>query len=317
MTRTKSRLNRKSKKHYKYIVKPKCSKKLVKRTKNTQRTKKTPQICSPHVKSNNKSCFSKEGLIKLIEAWNRNNQDKIIYNMHYPHSKLWELLNQKMKQKKCSQETCWVNQDFVKNIKDDEELDVFRPLMPVKWEQNPREWLNTLDIQAVMEQYEKKYDDFNFIGPVPIDFDDKLSFGQCVSNELCNINIPELNNNGIRKIGVIFNLDKHNESGSHWIAMFCNLNKGEICYWDSYGMKPPSEVSTLMKRLKKQSSDIGKQMKIKINKHRHQYKNTECGIYCLHFITRLLEGESFENITKNKIDDDAMFQNRDFFFVKN
>ena len=38
--------------------------------------------------------------------------------------------------------------------------------------------------------------------------------------------------------------------------MMCQINtttkKGEICYWDSYGMKPNPEVITLMNRLKEQ-----------------------------------------------------------------
>ena len=36
------------------------------------------------------------------------------------------------------------------------------------------------------------YNDFIFIGAVPIDFDTKLSPGMCVINELCNINIQKL-----------------------------------------------------------------------------------------------------------------------------
>ena len=47
--------------------------------------------------------------------------------------------------------------------------------MPLKWKENKNEWLNTLDIEAVMKQYEKKYNNFIFIGPVPIDFDHKLT----------------------------------------------------------------------------------------------------------------------------------------------
>jgi hypothetical protein len=54
------------------------------------------------------------------------------------------------------------------------------------------EWLNTIDIRDVMNQYEIRYKDFEFIGPVPIDFDTVLGFGQCVINELCKINIEKL-----------------------------------------------------------------------------------------------------------------------------
>ena len=54
---------------------------------------------------------------------------------------------------------------------------------------------------------------------------------------------------GKKQIGVVFNLDKHTQSGSHWVAMHCNLDNpglGEICYWDSYGIKPNPEVVVLI-----------------------------------------------------------------------
>ena len=33
----------------------------------------------------------------------------------------------------------------------------FRPVMPKKWLSNHREWLNTYDIENVLNQYEKKH----------------------------------------------------------------------------------------------------------------------------------------------------------------
>ena len=46
-----------------------------------------------------------------------------------------------------------------------------------------------------MKQYEKKYDNFIFVGPVHTnDFDHKLHPGMCVINELCNINLKKLIN---------------------------------------------------------------------------------------------------------------------------
>ncbi len=294
-----------------------------KNNKNTTKTKKTPSYCAPDITNTKNiagSCFNRDALIKIVNAWNNEHSNNVItFNKRTSNKQLWNKINEKMKKRKCNKEWCWVQQDFIKskyNIKDDKRFDVFRPLMPSKWNENPREWLNTLDIQDVMEQYEDKYKDFKFIGPVPIDFDEKLSFGQCVVNELCNINAPKLYKNGIRKIGIIFNLDKHNQSGSHWIAMMCDMDKSEISYWDSYGMTPPKEVSVLMKRLKEQSKSINKKMKININKVRHQYKNTECGVYCINFLVNLLEGKTFKQVTNKIISDDKMFSKRNKYFIK-
>jgi hypothetical protein len=45
----------------------------------------------------NPNLFSKQSLITLINAWNDNKPDKIIYRNTYSISKLSELLNEKIK----------------------------------------------------------------------------------------------------------------------------------------------------------------------------------------------------------------------------
>ena len=222
---------------------------------------------------------------------------------------------------KCKSELCWLKQDFIKSGPLAKELlKNFKPMMPNKWLTNPMEWLNTIDIRDVMNQYEIKYPEFEFIGPVPMDFDTKLGFGQCVVDELCKVKLDNLMKKGDSKLGVVFNLDKHTQSGSHWVAMYCDMSKsetGEICYWDSYGMKPNPEVVVLMERLKSQGAELGKTLDIKINKIRHQYKNSECGVYCIYFLTSLLDGKSFEDIVNNIISDDDMNFKREDFYNKN
>ena len=95
-----------------------------------------------------------------------------------------------------------------------------------------------------------------------------------------------------------------------------NSRNGSIYYWDSYGMKPNPEVVVLMNKLKTQGTELGYNMQIKLNNVRHQYKNSECGVYCLYFLTSLLEGKSFDEIIKNIISDDKMNAKRKDFFAK-
>ena len=49
---------------------------------------------------------------------------------------------------------------------------------------------------------------------------------------------------------------------------------------------------------------------IKFNQTRHQFKNSECGVYSINFILRLLKGETFEficdNITIKKMDQEEI-----------
>ena len=71
-----------------------------------------------------------------------------------------------------------------------------------------------------------------------------------------------------------------------------------------------------MNRLKEQASKLNKKLEIKINKVRHQYKNSECGMYCIYFITSLLDGKTFETVVKNIIDDYTMNNKRNDFFNK-
>ena len=281
---------------------------------NNNKTIFKKKYCSPN-NNNNYTCFTKQSLIKIIKSWNNfYNKDKIQFKKSNNLQSLWNLLDNKLKNT-CSDEFCWTKQKFIKNNK--EILEEFRPEMPKQWKQNKNEWLNTLDIEAVMKQYEKKYKDFMFIGPVPIDFDKEIHPGHCVINELCKINLQKMKNNGKNKLGVIFNLDTHDQPGSHWVSMYADFDKlNEIYYFDSYGLKEPHEVTKLMTKLKEHSENMGNKTNIKVNNIRHQFKNSECGVYSINFILKLLKGNSFDHIKNNIIKDDEMEKNRHKLFIK-
>jgi hypothetical protein len=282
------------------------------------------------------SCMGHNELMTLLSVWNRSysNEKVLKYNSKgviKSDSVLWEeLKNHIDKHIPDEGEHEWWELDSIKDKLGINKVDkiqdtLYVPEAPDSWESKPTTWLNSLDIEAVLKQYENKYPEFISYGAVPIDFDLKNSSGDCEVNNICNININTLLSGGgnnkkqpKKYIGVIFNLDKHYESGSHWIALFVNIPKGEINYWDSYGYKPPNEVSVLMDKIKRQlqSSKLNKLNDIKIQENtiRHQYKNSECGVYSLHFIIKQLEGSSFNNVCKNKISDDEMnnYRNRIF-----
>ena len=173
-----------------------AKKKIIKK-----RTKKQsqPTICAPGT-ADSFTCFTKDALINIIRAWNSHyKEDKIDYSSNDSKYVLWKKINEKLKSK-CSNDYCWTKQAFLSSKKTELNKKYFRPKMPNKWYEKSREWLNTDDIDNVMKQYEKKYDNFYFVGAVPMDFDKKLSFGSCVINELCNINIKRLLSNSENKI---------------------------------------------------------------------------------------------------------------------
>ncbi len=164
---------------------------------------------------------------------------------------------------------------------------IFAPDQPPEWSKNPNEWLSNFDILGVLEQYETAYPEFEFIGPTPIDFDTRIR-GKCVEKELCAIDVPKLIRSGKTKIGVVFNLDKHNEPGSHWVSLFIDTIDRFIFYFDSANNHTPPEINALVRRVQSQLARHQREYSFYRNKITHQHNNTECGVYSLFFIVTML-----------------------------
>ena len=157
-----------------------------------KKTKVSIDSCSPANQDNKTTCFDFESLVKIASDWNKKHPtDKIKIPRNKDRSKLWREIDKRLKSK-CTTEWCWIEQEFVNKLDRKELLSDFRPKMPKSWKKNKYEWLNTTDIESVMEQYEEKYKDFKFIGPVPIDFDNEYSAGKCIVDELCNLSIKKM-----------------------------------------------------------------------------------------------------------------------------
>jgi hypothetical protein len=281
------------------------------------RTKKNLDYCKPSKRKNKISCYSKKALVKMTKAWNETYNDRLHDGLD--SDQLWTNLNNKLSQY-CNSELCWKNLDFIKNINENEIKKAFRPEMPKEWYSNPNAWLSTLDIDAVLYQYMEKHPEFEFLGTHPMDFAAKNSDGTCSVSDVCSFNLKDFINNNKTKIGLVLNLDKSHQSGSHWVCMFIDINLNKIYYWDSYGMEPEREVYNFSNKIKKQGQKIGKQFKFLINTYRHQYENSECGVYCLWFIIKLLESKNsfteYNRIILKKVKDKIMEKNRNVLFYK-
>jgi hypothetical protein len=143
----------------------------------------------------------------------------------------------------------------------------------------------------------------------------------------------------ISKIAIVPNLDEHWQSGSHWVALYADLKKGNIYFFDSYGYRPEPRLRGLAKRIaewkykkdtgkeliiddiekwmtegNKNQNEIEKKYDIRYSTIRNQYKNSECGVYSMNFIIRLLNGSKFDDIIKEKLDDDIVNQCREIYF---
>ena len=195
------------------------------------------------------TCFSINSLRKIASEYNHTLPNKSNKRINFDNTtskdELWKMLRQTLS-KQCNTEICWLDLDFVKNINDPNLEGGHRPKGPAK----STEWLTTSDINHTMKQYEKAYKGFVFFGPVPIDF-------AIIQTELNNMNLSTLHRQGVRSIGIIFNMDPHDQSGSHWVAMYIDLVKREINYFDIYGIcQTPKEIKKLINSLYKSGQQL-------------------------------------------------------------
>jgi hypothetical protein len=295
--------------------------------------------CAPNKQYMDGSCFSHETLINIANNYNKKNNNKI--NLNLSKSELVNELDKRLNNK-CSDQTCWLRLDVVKELNNkDIETNTFRPTGPKK----KYEWLSTTHINDVIQQYHDGHDDFLFLGAVPLDFEDLPVL------RINNLSFDELLEDGKKKIGLVINLDEHWQDGSHWVSLYMDLEKNQIYYFDSVGKKPLKKTRKFINKitkyiyLKKYNKRLPlndviekfKQIKkekdetiIESNEHiknlldggfdirhnhiQHQFKNSECGVYSINFIVRLVSGESFDDIINNITNDDLMNENRKTYF---
>jgi hypothetical protein len=282
--------------------------------------------CSPKAYVNgltNHTCFSKEDLINISTSYNKHQRkNKINITESNSTKTLHKKIKTKLKPKCGDNEACWIEQDFIDHQKRHTLEELFRPKKPRSWYKNNRTWLNTYDILYVMEQYEQKYDDFLFLGVYPIDFTQSNSFGSCIGDMMCTFDVRQMSAKKKERFGMVLNLDKHNEPGSHWVAMFCNINPSKenfgIYYYDSVAYPPDKQVRAFMHKIYTQIQrthpNHADKFEYGVNKIQKQFKNTECGIFSIVFLTQCLKNVTFSNICIHMKKDDDMNKIRDVIY---
>jgi len=278
--------------------------------------------CSPKAfNNNNNTCLNRKLLEKLAVILNQNpNCEKIDKNSH--DDELYKKISNNMsKISDCKSEHCWLTvQDIVHKLKSNEIEEFneqFKPKMPEDWKSKPNEWLNTSDIDNVMEQYEKYDNEFEYLGAHPIDAQ-KCS----VSKEVCKINIKNLMKKNKNKIGIIFNTDYSTGPGEHWVSFYADLKgrnrkkKPGLYFFDSVADEPQKEIFDLVDRLKKQGKRNGIKLDFFYNDIQHQKKNTECGIYSLYFLISMLHNVDFKKFVKKIKNDEFMEKYRKIFYLE-
>ena len=272
------------------------------------------------------SCINKNLILKIATIVNnfiQSQNEKINTNdsVDIIHNNLCKSLN---KLTNCSKESCWLNINKIINKLSHDERDEFfssfRPKMPQKWiDTKYKEWLNTLNIEDCLNQYDKAIPEFKFYGAVPIDF------SKCgVNKQLCSFNLKDHIDKKISKIGIVFNTDEHDEPGEHWIAMYIDTkgtnlkNVPGIYFFDSFGSEAPKEILNFVNKIKKQGKDTNINFKYLYNDYSHQNRNNQCGVYCINFIVGMLQNKNFRyyKYKNTELNDDKMILNRKKYFIK-
>ena len=71
-----------------------------------------------------------------------------------------------------------------------------------------------------------------------------------------------------------------------------------------------NDVKSQYKKLKRKEIDF------LFNDKKHQSENTECGVYCLHFLVYMLQGKQFNKYINTKKTDKKMHKFREKFYIK-
>jgi hypothetical protein len=266
-----------------------------------------PGVCHPRLRVKNGLCLSPDTLQELALSYNAPN--------NLSDQQLHSWLTRKTR---CKTERCWVEKSALTSERKKILLkEYFRPQMPDEWINDPDQWLDSNNISDVMKQYEETYPHFKFYGANPIDFaapdpydSQAAKENKCLNEDICKLNLKDLLKRGKTHLGFVYNLDPSNKGGSHWIASFTDIPGHKTYYFDSYGMKPPPQIARFMRSLTLQDP----KMKLGYNARKFQYGDSECGMYSLYFLIRMLEGDDFRAFCRRAPRDQEMLKLRKWLF---
>lgn len=224
------------------------------------------------------------------------------------------ILDTLKKKYNCSNETCILNQSEVKQHIDPVLIDKvlkenFKPVGP----RMTRDWLSNFDIDDVLRQVQKKYEDKHFLH-IPFQMRDF----QKTNSELAQLDWDKEYKNGYRTFGTVMNTDTSTGNGIHWFALFGDfLDDSKVFtieYFNSSGELPLPEVDLWMKKTK-HSLNFDKDVKdVVATRIQNQHSDTECGIYSLYYIISRLDGIPLEWFKNNRIKDERMYLFRKYLY---
>lgn len=222
--------------------------------------------------------------------------------------------------KQCSSERCWLGLGMLAGERERELELALAPPMPESWKENPTEWLSNEDIEAALKCHTAHHKDFRVLGVFPMDFMSKDRSGKCVSS-LCSFRAADLGQAGFKRAAMVINTDDHTGSGQHWVSLFIHAcprdRRYGVYYFDSTGRPPTPEVDSFSELVRKQLERVHGPKPAPLysfNDKAHQKTNTECGVFCINFIMKMLGRSGFKNVCSSVGDDMKMMRLRSKLF---
>ena len=279
-----------------------------------------PQHCSPD-KNNSFSCLDDKLIRKVARILNKlhkknKNIQKISIRNRSIEDIYQDISDNIQRVTQCDSEACLLSvKDLMKHLGKDKTKfeESFKPLQPKEWEKDVSDnrWVSNEEIDDILFQDDDLSQDFYYYGAVPIDFSD------CSVSNLCSFNLKRHLDDNHKKIAVVFNTDTSDGDGQHWISMYLDLiganSNGTpgIYFFDSYGRKPCNEIHKLILKIKRQGRKHNVPFMYRYNKHPFQNSGYECGMYAIHFIKQMLQGNSFHQLLNSSLSDNSMVTLRD------
>lgn len=274
--------------------------------------------CAPGVYNNNYTCIDYDYLVKIAESINkhikklgRSDFISISSDKKSLFDNIKTTIDKYSKSDDKNQQFKWTSLAILDELNDKTAKSInqfFRPEGP----SNSHEWLASDDITDELKLYEKTFPDFFYIDTVPNDYVTCSAYPENKPELLASLK-SQISNHHKSKFGIVFNLDNYGQPGSHWVACFFSIPDNSIFFYDSTGEKPTPEIQAFIDLINKHF--FNNSCVFKFNNVPQQKGDTECGVFSLTFIIKMLHGTSFNDFIHSKIiSDSSVFKLRKTLF---
>ena len=251
--------------------------------------KRCDNECSWKHSAETKTCLKQDDINTIAKSLNTTNTQTAI-NKALPDCK--------------GSEFCWVKQTGNMSKLGDN-------FKPVKMEDKKNDWLWNIDVDKALSLVAQTNSSFKAFKAVPSNFlsmdADDLWYYQ--STNVRELDLQKELKKGYTSIGMVFNTSPSTRPGKHWVCMYIDISRNIAYYYDSAGKPPISQVVDFINQMPSKPKLIN-------NKIKNQYKNIDCGMYCLYMLSGLSNGHSFDNLVQYAPNDDFINKLRKAFFLK-